>query len=403
MVCVVSATPKGEVNEVPEGNSNATTVTCTIDSEVETGSFCTQDTVICEREPIPNQVNESVGDKLPAEEDLMAGSAAIQTELMTHDLDISTGSDVKQELIDTREQLEQLEDIPQSKDSDNDNTTRTKNGSEDVNTNPLIYNYLEEKPPSIQKCVMETANRTNVEFNEEKPVIHSNVLNKLETKVTENNAEKLRGVIAAASQTTTRAYQGENEKEKRTVVPTKILEMELTPDKPTDNGNCLSKESGEFDSQALKKEAESLEITCDYERKPARDQEGGYSTPLARSRVFSEQPDTSFSPRGSNDISVALHSRSLDNLGLYRQHESVGRGPRPSHFAYSPPVNSRSSGGQLNREKRPARMLRRTSFEAVRMELALNPIRLQADYKLITDQDKYIRDQRFIDTDGINF
>ena len=361
MVCVVSASPKGEVNEVPEGNSNATTVTCTIDSEVETGSLCTQDSVRCERERIPNQVRLSVGDELPAEEDLMA----TQKELMTHDLG---------ELIYTREQLGQQEDIPPSKDSDNGNITRTKNGSEDVNSNPLIYNYLEEKSPSIQQYVMETAHRTNVEINEEKPVVNSNVLNKLETKVTENNAEKLSGVIAAASETTTRAYQGENGKEKRTVVPTKILEMELTPDKPTDNGNCFPKESGEFDSQALKREAESLGITCDYERKPVTDHEGGYSSPLGRSRVLSEQPDTSFSPRGSNDISVALHSRSLDNLGLCRQHESLGREPRPSHFVYSHPVNSRSSGGQLNREKRPARMLRRTSFEAVRIVLALNPI-----------------------------
>jgi len=201
--------------------------------------------------------------------------------------------------------------------------------------------------------------------------------------------------------------------EETTATSTKNLELEQTTAEPTRNNGCFPEETDEFDVlvAAFNSKAESEETACEEEKEYVEQKgnacpvtgtrafseqynssgsphglensspmtitrmfsekrngtssphESGSARPITRTRAFSEQYNSPGSPHGSRDISVALHSGSLDNLRLYHQHDGANRGARPGLVAYSPPSHPRSSGGHLNREKRPARMLRRTSFE----------------------------------------
>ena len=145
------------------------------------------------------------------------------------------------------------------------------------------------------------------------------------------------------------------ERKHKTLIP-KSMELK----QPTDERAHKEAESDKCDAlvPAFSGKAES---TCEEENKVDVEYEANAGL-ITRTVAFSEQASNTGS---AQDISVALHSRSLDNLRLYHQQESAVRAWRPSRVAYSPPANPRSSVGHLTREKRPPRMLRRESFDVV--------------------------------------
>ena len=127
--------------------------------------------------------------------------------------------------------------------------------------------------------------------------------------------------------------------------------------------NCASKKSDNIDHD-FEREYETAEAACvEQEKPPVRSKES--TTRLTRARAHSEQRSGPDSHLASQDISSALRSGSLENMKFYRQQEDITKGSRPSRLAYSPPANTRSPGGHLRREKKPARMLRHTSFDGV--------------------------------------
>lgn len=407
MACVVLAPSKGETSEVVEAKSKTTTITT--DNEAGASSVCTPNVPRDEQEMDLNGECKAVGDVLSGEQPVMPGVAFSPREHVTPNLVISNNKEAGGEFIidtgfgasevkDSGEQIRQQGDNFFSENLDNgDNSDIDKTRVENVNeycdddnddvesTNsieniyPLVDNNLEENPVLLYN-VMETADRNNVmQVNEERPVIFCDVPKNRDTQGTEDKPDqsseaddlscptRYDGSQTATCPSLTRNYSVENTEEKPTAIWTKILEAEQKPGAPTRNEDCFPKETGEcnnFQAAAFtfRRKAESTE----EEKKEIFAQKGENSSSLTRSRAFTERPLSSDRYHESRDISVVLHSRSLDNLRLYHQQEGAGRSLRPSRATHSPPVNSHSSVGHLSREKRPTRRLRRTTFDVVR-------------------------------------
>lgn len=130
------------------------------------------------------------------------------------------------------------------------------------------------------------------------------------------------------------------------------------------NEDCASKESDNIDHE-FEHEYETAEVACLEQEKPAVKSKE-ITTRVTRARAHSEQRSGADSRLASQDISSVLRSGSLESMKFYRQQEDITRGSRPSRLTYSPPANAKNSvAGHLRREKKPARMLRQTSFDGV--------------------------------------
>ena len=408
MACVVLAPSKGEASEVVEAKSKTTTITT--DSEAGASSVCTPNVPRDEQEMDLNGDCKAVGDVLSGKQPVMPGvTFSPRKQHVTPNVGISNNKEVKREFIidtvfgasevkDSGEQMRQprgnffSEDLDNGDNSDIDKTRveivneYCDDDSDDVesaksieNIYPLVDKNLEEKPVLLHN-VMETTDRNNmVQVNEERPVIFCDVPKSRDTKGTEDKPDQSSeaddlscptrhdGSQTVTCPSLTRNYSIENTEEKSTAMWTKILATEQKPGEPTRNEDCFPKETGECNNlQAaaftFRRKAESTE----EEKTEIFEQRGGNSSSLTRSRAFTERPLSSDGCHESRDISVVLHSRSLDNLRLYHQQEGTGRSSRPNRATHSPPVNSHSSVGHLSREKRPARRLRRTTFDVVR-------------------------------------
>ena len=409
MACVVLAPSKGEASEVVEEKSK--TMSIITDSEAGASSVCTPNVPRDEQEMDLNGDCKAVGDVLSGEQPVMPVAAfSLREQQVTPNVGISNGKEARgvfiidtvfgaSEVKDSGEQIRQrgdnffIEDLDNGDNSDIDKT-RVENVNEycddddndDVesaksieNIYPLVDKNLEEKPILLYN-VMETTDRNNVvQVKEEKPVIFCDVPKNRDTQGTKDKPDQSsetddlscptrhEGSQTATCPSLTRHYSIESTEEKPTAVWTKSLEAEQKPGEPTRNEDCFPKETGECNNlQAaaftFRRKAESTE----EEKEEIFEQKGGNSRSLTRSRAFTERPLSSDSCHESRDISVVLHSRSLDNLRLYHQQEGAARSVRPSRASHSPPVNSHSSVGHLSREKRPARMLRRSTFDVVR-------------------------------------
>ena len=127
--------------------------------------------------------------------------------------------------------------------------------------------------------------------------------------------------------------------------------------------DCASKESDNIEHE-FEHESETVEAAWVEQEKPAAKSKETTSR-VTRARAHSEQRSGTDSHLVRQDISRALRSGSLESMKLYRQQEDGTKGSRPSRLTYSPPANATSPGTHLRREKKPARMLRHASFNAV--------------------------------------
>ena len=127
--------------------------------------------------------------------------------------------------------------------------------------------------------------------------------------------------------------------------------------------DCASKESDNIEHE-FEHESETVEAAWVEQEKPAAKSKETTSR-VTRARAHSEQRSGTDSHLVRQDISLALRSGSLESMKLYRQQEDGTKGSRPTRLTYSPPANATSPGTHLRREKKPARMLRHTSFNAV--------------------------------------
>ena len=186
---------------------------------------------------------------------------------------------------------------------------------------PVVEQMLEEKPEVIKTSeIEEKPGHTLKIMDEEKPSLS---LNKV-TLLDDTTADKISERVA------------EGTKE-----------------------DCASKTSDSIDHDS---EHEYETAACVEQEKPAV--KSKEITPrVTRARAHSEQRSGTDNQFASQDISSALRSGSLESMKFYRQQEDITKGSRPSRLTYSPPTNARSP--HLRREKKPARMLRHTSFDGV--------------------------------------
>ena len=190
---------------------------------------------------------------------------------------------------------------------------------------PVVEQILEEKPEVIKRSeIREKPGHVLKVMDEEKPALSLNIVTLDDTRAEEMISE---GVA-------------EETKE-----------------------DCASKKSDNIDHD-FEREYETAEAACvEQEKPPVKSKES--TTRLTRARAHSEQRSGPDSHLASQDISTSLRSGSLENMKFYRQQEDITKGSRPSRLTYSPPANARSPAGHLRREKKPARMLRHTSFDGV--------------------------------------
>lgn len=254
---------------------------------------------------------------------------------------------------------------------------------------PVVENGLEEKPARIENS--KTAEETNHVIklmNEEKPAVSSSLRTSREDtkaeKINEDFGNKLVPVTidkdsditshetSRISDVLTRDHEVSTVsdllrevtlKEPTTSVSTEILESKQLTEKT--NLEYPSKENDDVDNgfAALNGKTETLPAACVTEEKPVIKSKESPSL-VTRTRAHSEQRSGTESALVSQDIASALRSGSLESLRLHRQHEDA-KGSQASRLTYSPPANSRSPVGHLRREKRPARMLRNSSFDVV--------------------------------------
>lgn len=140
------------------------------------------------------------------------------------------------------------------------------------------------------------------------------------------------------------------------------------------NEDSESKESGDSEHE-FEHESEAVEAAFTEQEKPAVKRKEITSL-VTRVRAYSEQRSGTNSHLVSRDISSALRSGSLESMKLFRQPENTTKGSRTTGLTYSPPANARSPVGHLRREKKPARMLRHTSFDTVCYVLCLCNVNL---------------------------
>ena len=190
---------------------------------------------------------------------------------------------------------------------------------------PVVEQILEEKPELIKaRDIGEKADQMLKVMDEEKPALSLSIVTLLDDtraeRISEQVAEKTNEVFAS---------KGSNN-----------IEHEFEHEFETLEAACVEQE---------KLAVKSKETT----------------TRVTRARAHSEQRSGTDSHLASQDISSALRSGSLESMKLFRQQEDVTKGSRPSRLTYSPPANARSPVAHLRREKKPARMLRHTSFDSV--------------------------------------
>lgn len=246
---------------------------------------------------------------------------------------------------------------------------------------PVVENGLEEKPARIENSkTEEETNHAIKVMNEEKSAVSSSLRTSREDtkaeKINEDFGNKLVPVLShetsRISDVLTRDHKvstvsdllGEvTLKEPTTSVSTEILESKQLTEKT--NLDYPSKENDDVDNgfAALNGKTETLPAACVTEEKPVIKSKESPSL-VTRTRAHSEQRSGTESALVSQDIASALRSGSLESLRLHRQHEGA-KGSQASRLTYSPPANSRSPVGHLRREKRPARMLRNSSFDVV--------------------------------------
>lgn len=192
---------------------------------------------------------------------------------------------------------------------------------------PMVEQILEEKPAVIETSkIGKKADHVLKVMNEEKPALSLNIV----TSFDDASAEEINKQVAEKT-----------------------------------NEDCASKESDntEDDFPAFNGKSENVEAACLEEKAAVNSKE--ITSRVARARAHSEQRSGTDSHLVSQDISSTLRSGSLESMKLYRQQEDITKDSRPSRLTYSPPANARSPVGHLRREKKPARMLRHASFEAV--------------------------------------
>lgn len=193
---------------------------------------------------------------------------------------------------------------------------------------PMVQQILEEKPAVIETSkIGEKPDHVLKVMNEEKPALSLNIV----TSFDDASAEEINKQVAEKT-----------------------------------NEDCASKESDntEDDFAAFNGKSETVEAAYLEEEKPAVNSKE-ITSHVARVRAHSEQRSGTDSHLVSQDISSTLRSGSLESMKLYRQQEDITKDSRTSRLTYSPPANARSPVGHLRREKKPARMLRHASFEAV--------------------------------------
>ena len=408
VACVVSASPKGEKYEVDEENSETTAITTNI--EVGTDSVSSVNIPTNEHDIVPNRDGSEVVGKPCSEEDFLPGIKFSGNEQpLTQELASGDGNEVGYELIEdvvagevnlSGKQNREGKDNYSSNDSNNedyDGNNRTKDKIiDDVekdtkNTDRSIGCNLEEKPELVDEIPTVTVHLSSVEINEEKPALIGNVLKHSDNAGKKCNGEHLSCVSAMPAdeeshptrhdgcKTTSPSLQDftvmstssiKEPQEGTNVTSTEVRELEQPTSEPSCTEDFFPKESDEFDvlDTIFNSKVESVETTGEEETNLVVEQKGSGSPIATRTRAFSEQPNRSCGPRGSQDIAVGLHSGSLDSLRVYHQQDGVARGLQvraSPRVTYSPPANSHRSVGHLNREKRPARMLRRTSFDVV--------------------------------------
>lgn len=134
------------------------------------------------------------------------------------------------------------------------------------------------------------------------------------------------------------------------------------PDEQTENNFEFSVDD-EFDYAFEKyKDEPNVVEPASEDKKEAVAENKGEIHRVTRPRAFSEQRSGDDAPV-SQGIASALRSGSLDSLKLHRHQDDTAKDVKSSRVRCSPPAHSQSPVGQLNREKRPARMLRYTSVD----------------------------------------
>jgi len=201
---------------------------------------------------------------------------------------------------------------------------------------PVVEQILEEKPEVIKTSkIGEKPGHVLKVMDEEKPALSLDIV----TSLDDTTVEEIREQVA-----------------------------EKTRD------NSASKESDNVEHE-FEKESGTVEAACVEQFKPGVKSKE-ITNHVTRARAHSEQRSGTDSRRVSQDISSTLRSGSLESMKLYRQQEDTTKDSKPSRLTYSPPANARSAVGHLRREKKPARMLRHTSFDSVCNVLNLSNINL---------------------------
>lgn len=264
------------------------------------------------------------------------------------------------------------------------------NGSDErVADNTNFYNHvvssdLEEKPAlTLNSKNEETAEHINKVVYEEKPAFSSKVLTSSasgDPAVEDINERFTNNLDIGATRTCDFVSRNDSTSTFSDTIhevapltssatePTSVISAEIVesnqPDKDTKE-NTEYKVDDEFDYgfATFSGQPETVETACEEEKEAVVESKGERHR-VTRTRARSEQRSSEDS-LVSQEISSTLRSGSLDSLKLYHQQDDVPKDSRPSRVSYSPPANSRNSVGHLNREKRPARMLRYTSFDVV--------------------------------------
>lgn len=187
---------------------------------------------------------------------------------------------------------------------------------------PVVKQILEEKPEVIKTS--EIGEKPDQVMDEEKPALSLNIVKSFD----DTRAEEI----------------NENVTQKT-------------------NENSESKENDDNEHE-FEHESEAVEAACAEQEKRVVKRKK-ITSHVTRVRAHSEKRSSTDSHLVSQDISSALRSGSLESMKLYRQPENTTKGSRTAGLIYSPPANAKSPVGHLRREKKPARMLRHTSFDTV--------------------------------------
>lgn len=146
-------------------------------------------------------------------------------------------------------------------------------------------------------------------------------------------------------------------------------DFESKQPKEQNEKNFESSVDDEFDYafEKFSGEPNRVEAVCEDEKEAVVESKDEINR-VTRPRACSEQRSGE-DALVSEEIKTALRSGSLDSLKLHHQQDDAAKDFKPSRVRYSPPACSQSPVGHLNREKRPARMLRYTSVDMVCLKI----------------------------------